>query len=425
MPINFCYLCLVCLICCTNFLGCKAQAQSNTIPFTANNYYSFIQKQNNNILNANHLNAFFETLYQQRTEKNKIINIIHIGDSHLQADFLSAVVRENFHQYFNNAGRGLIFPYKVAHTNEPYNFSTSSNITWQSKRCVFPDNPMPIGISGITLQTNQNNACITIKPRNPNAEINYNFDEITLFYNKTNSFDFVIKNEYNNIVSTINAQENYFNDTADCTSTIMLNNAASNITICTQNNNSIYQNQATIYGISLKKSNSGVRYNTVAVNGAMYTHYFQAAYFTKQTAQLNPHLIIISLGTNESLGGSYSNETFFSQISSLVSALEQENIGVKILLTTPADCFKNRNKTNQRMSEVKKQIVQYAQQYGYAYWDLYEIAGGQGSALNWKLNHLLQADGVHFTREGYELQGNLLFEAITKAYNNYVTSQHP
>ena len=43
-------------------------------------------------------------------------------------------------------------------------------------------------------------------------------------------------------------------------------------------------------------------------------------------------------------------------------------------------------------------------------------------AKSWTRNHLLRADGIHFTPEGYRLQGNLLHQALIKAYNEYVAT---
>ena len=82
---------------------------------------------------------------QQPIEKLLKVPIVHIGDSHLQTGVLTSVLRERLQMQFGNAGRGLVFPYQVAKTNEPVTFVSSSNVIWEAKRCVFPDRPMPIG----------------------------------------------------------------------------------------------------------------------------------------------------------------------------------------------------------------------------------------------------------------------------------------
>lgn len=45
------------------------------------------------------------------------------------------------------------------------------------------------------------------------------------------------------------------------------------------------------------------------------------------------------------------------------------------------------------------------------------------ACLNWSNGNYFQRDKIHFTQEGYILQGLLLHEAIIKSYNNYVETQ--
>src|SRR5215216_1585651 len=112
-------------------------------------------EEDNVIQNAAHLDDFLEELLQLKLTGKGKINIIHIGDSHIQADYMTDVVRRDFQTDFGNAGRGLIVPLRVAGTNEPANFRTSSANSWKVKRCVTPDYPLPIGIGGVTISTQQ------------------------------------------------------------------------------------------------------------------------------------------------------------------------------------------------------------------------------------------------------------------------------
>ena len=88
--------------------------------------YTFITPDRNRIENDAHLQPFFERLYQLKRSGEGQVNIIHLGDSHIQADFLTNVVRKNLQREFGNAGRGLVVPARVAGTNEPLNFRSSS-----------------------------------------------------------------------------------------------------------------------------------------------------------------------------------------------------------------------------------------------------------------------------------------------------------
>ena len=53
---------------------------------------------------------------------------------------------------------------------------------------------------------------------------------------------------------------------------------------------------------------------------------------------------------------------------------------------------------------------------------MYNVVGGNRHACkNWQEAGLMRPDHVHYMPEGYILQGNLLYEALIKAYNDYVT----
>ena len=127
---------------------------------------------------------FFKKLYEQKISNSRRISVLQIGDSHIQADFLSAMVRTDFQSDFGNAGRGIVVPLRIAGSNEPFNYKITSNVVCTSKRCVFVDNPMPIGIGGVTIETFNENTVFHIKtfdypPRN------YAFSRAGLFLNRT------------------------------------------------------------------------------------------------------------------------------------------------------------------------------------------------------------------------------------------------
>ena len=154
-------------------------ANAQRIDFTYKTYGLEVDTDNV-INNASHLDSFFESLYQLGQTGNRKVNIVHIGDSHIQADYMTSIIRRNFHRHFGNAGRGLIVPLRVARTNEPNNFRTASKVVWRSKRCVLPDQPLPIGIGGVTIETTDKGANLEITMND--LWLDYSFNSLTLFY---------------------------------------------------------------------------------------------------------------------------------------------------------------------------------------------------------------------------------------------------
>lgn len=397
----------------------SSRVMAQRVEFTYKTYGLEVDADNV-IQNAEYLDDFFESLYQLQLTNNGRVNIVHIGDSHIQADYLSSVVRRNFHRDFGNAGRGLIVPLNVAGTNEPNNFKTVSNTSWKSKRCVFPSQPLPIGIGGVTIETEDPNARLQIFMND--LWLDYSFNTLTLFYEKDDrSFGFSILDENGTELGTIDPQTQPLNKNF---STVEWNGRINSVNIQAVTSSPL-QSHALIYGIVLGNSMSGVLYHTIGVNGAKFSHYNQASRFAEQTIALEPDLFIISLGTNESLGYPHVDKTLPAQIEQLISTLGTANPDAKFLLVTPQDSFRNRNKINPGILEVRNQIIRYAVDNGLAFYDMYRAVGGEHSAKRWSDSNLLRADGVHLTRDGYEYEGNLFYHALMKGYNDYVPGRHP
>lgn len=382
--------------------------------------YGLEKDEDNVIQNAAHLDDFFEKLYQLKGTGKTKISIIHLGDSHIQADYLTAVVRKNIQFDFGDAGRGLIVPGRVAGTNEPANIRTSSTVNWNVKRCIYPNQPLPIGIGGITINTSQPDARLTVQMSDPFHD--YSFNTVTLFFQKDKtSFNFSIKDTTGQELGFMGpyTEEPFVNY-----SRITLSHAVNQITMQTLKSTE-EQRQATLFGIDFENSNDGVLYHAIGVNGAKYADYNAALYFAKQTQGLQPDLFIISLGTNESLGYPYIDRTFYQQINRLVVSLKEYNPQAKFILVTPPDSFRRKVKVNPGVEIIRQHIIQYAVENGLAFWDMYKALGGKNSAQAWRKEGLLRPDGVHFTKEAYEYQGNLLYNALMKSYNQYAPFRHP
>ena len=168
---------LIALMLICNCIGCSLNGQR--VSLSEYKSYSFVKDSLNVIKNDSALFPFYEELIKLKKDNVTIVSILHIGDSHLQADLLTALVRTKMQLTFGNAGRGLVVPLKVAKTNEPSNYVTSSTSVWQSKRCVFPNNPMPIGIGGVTINSSESNASLNVKTFNT-QDLDYSFNNATL-----------------------------------------------------------------------------------------------------------------------------------------------------------------------------------------------------------------------------------------------------
>lgn len=380
----------------------------------------FIQTDLNVIHNSVSLSAFYEKLYQVKKTKQSTLNIIQIGDSHTQADFASGTTRMLLQQEFGNAGRGLIFPGRVARTNEPSTIYSSSTGSWENKQIIYINQPMPIGIGAMTLRTTDSNASILLKTK-PIENLTYTFNKVTFFFQKDfSSYNLVVKDSIGQYLAYVGP---YTVEDSN-TSKILLPYSTNHIEFQTLQSTPS-QNQFILYGINLENNKPGLLYHAIGANGAKVKHYLEAAYFAEQTKELTPDLFIISLGANEAADHPYVDPKFLTQLDSLISNLKAKNPTTLFLLTIPADFYKKKTRRNPGVELVRNKLIDYADEHHYAYWDLYTVGGGSHSADLWKKNNLMQNDGVHFTKAGYQLQGSLLYEAIIKGYNEYVLYRYP
>jgi lysophospholipase L1-like esterase len=183
-------------------------------------------------------------------------------------------------------------------------------------------------------------------------------------------------------------------------------------------------------GTRLVQTFGEVNYTDMGVNGATcltFTHPERI----RQIAELKPELLILSFGTNESYNRRYDAAAHYRQMDELVTLLREALPGVPILLTTPPGSYDRGRRRrgvrtytiNPRVPTAAIAIRRYAADHQLAVWDLFDVAGGSRRACaNWTNARLMRPDHVHFFAEGYVLQGDLLYEALIKAYNDYVST---
>ena len=379
--------------------------------------YVFIRPDLNTIHNDSlSMTTFYQKLKDLKNGKRDRINIVHIGDSHIQADLFSGTIRQLMQLEFGNAGRGFVFPYRVAKSNEPPSYKTTSNVKWESKRNVFPDQYLPIGVGGFTIETHDTSASMSLLVKNQ-GELDYSFNKFTLFHEKgAGNFSYAVCDSLNCKIGTIDAQKA---GDSPYTSSVAFSTPMHQMMIrCIASDSGCSR----IYGMLLENGKAGILYSMIGVNGAEFRHYNLSQHFLEQLSYLKPDLVIISLGTNEGFGGGFDREDFERNMDTLVSGIRARNPGTEFLLTTPADSYRRSRKgriKNPNMTIARNTMIDFAENHHCAWWDLYGIMGGYGSMGKWYLAHLAARDRVHFSGTGYVIQGGLMYKAIHESYKHY------
>ncbi|MFZ9387913.1 MAG: GDSL-type esterase/lipase family protein [Chitinophagaceae bacterium] len=169
------------------------------------------------------------------------------------------------------------------------------------------------------------------------------------------------------------------------------------------------------------RDSSGIHYEVISINGARFETFNQSPAFLQQAIDLKPDLFIVSLGTNDAQVNSY-NETIFQQdLSQLLGNLKKASPASAILVTTTADSFKRGN-PNRELWNINIALMSYCTAQNIPVWDMYRVTNGFGSAWNWWRKGMLSPDGIHFTAQAYKVQGQLLYNALAKGYNSYISN---
>ena len=169
-------------------------------------------------------------------------------------------------------------------------------------------------------------------------------------------------------------------------------------------------------GISVNQAK--LKYYHTGINGASFLNLTPNEQIFERIKKLQPDLIIISLGTNDAQGN-YNAKNFRNQMNGFMDKVFAQISKPKIIFTLPPDTYKRR-RHNADVKKVCTEIKTYAQDNGFAWWDMYEVMGGDKSIVKWRNNSLASKDMIHFSPKGYMLQGYLFYQAIMRSYQNLV-----
>lgn len=378
--------------------------------------YPFIHLNQNKIHNDSlALKYFYNSLLKLKNDSVKIVSILHIGDSHIQADFFSGKLRQNYQLKYGNAGRGMVVPYRIAKTNEPSSYRFNSSTTFNNKKIISKKDSLKVGITGVSVQTQDSLAIINFKTFNQET-LNYSFSKITILSQpSSNQMQLQLLDKDFCEIKKID----FLTQNSTNLSVVNLASPTSEFYLKCYNPDSVKNMIFNAQGFILENDSSGVLYHAVGVNGAEFRHYNESPLFYEQLPILNPNLIIISLGTNDAYMPHFDTLAFIKNINNMVNSIKQQLPNASFLFTTPGDSYRKRKVKNANMHVAQNVIINFCNQNNYAYWDFYEIMGGFGSINKWFLSGLTSKDKLHFTRKGYELQGNILFKALENGLERF------
>jgi len=357
--------------------------------------------------------ASFQNLYSKFDEvifngKGQV-NIMHMGGSHIQAGVFSSSMRTKLQtiEAGLNSYRGFLFPFRVARTNNPSNYQVSYSGYWDYCKNTERKKDCTLGLSGMSVTTHDSLSSIKIKFNEafPQSEFTsllvycetdsmaFNIDANTEFIKEKIIHDgyieFIFNSEQDSLMLSIEKRENW-------------------------------QKQFTLYGLQFGNKLPGFAYHAIGVNGASVPSYLRCDLLENHVATVKPDLVIFSIGINDAYGTRFSPSQFKENYRQLINKIKRASPQVAILFTTNNDSYYRRRYVNRNGLLVEKAMYELAKEYDAGVWNLFSIMGGLGSIVDWQNYGLAKSDKVHFTSEGYELAGSMLFSALIKSYEYHI-----
>lgn len=416
---------------------------------------------------SNRLSTFFAKLDSLALWGDNEINIVHIGGSHIQAGVFPNRMRMNFSNILPGFGgeRGAIFPYSAARTNNPKNFEIHYSGEWKKCQNSRPPVTETLGMMGYTISTNDLNCSIGFNLNPEEFGSNWKFNKLRLFATigdkdlmpilvinndtipsvyEDSTFVFYLNNFAENGTialgkisdfdrlydkysqqSIVNSQQLIDNNQELITNNQQINDSleigleSDNIQnpteeYCTTNTNWKFS----IMGLLPENNFNGITYHSMGVNGASLPSWLRCEKFEQQMTFVKPDLAIMAVGVNDAnvTSGNFSKEIFKARYNQLLQKIYAANPNCAVIFITNNDCVVRVGRRsyglNKNTALVQQAMHELAEEHNGAVWDLYEIMGGFGSISVWNEVGLANKDRVHFLVPGYNLLGDMLYNAI-------------
>jgi len=376
--------------------------QSYYLLLDSNEYLSkfkFIQADKNMFEGAEDaLAPFYQKLLELRNGVRDQVVIYQIGDSHIQSGYFSGTARSSLQKYFGNAGRGLVFPLKLAGTNQPDDYKVTEAIGCSRL-------PAIRGVSGYSLSLGAK-AGFQLSTNNFFG-LDSRFSKLTALLSEPGT-EMVASNA---AVQKVKQQYPGYElravawDAPTGSAELRFNG-----------------NSTELHGLVLENAQPGLLYHSAGINGAGFYTLIDSPELFNQIKLLEPDLIVVSLGTNDAQG-TFREQVCKANLERFMNLLRQNCPNTSVIFTLPPDSHK-RGKHNTDIARVDKVITDYARANNCAWWDLGYVMGGKNSVQKWRKELMASKDLLHFTPKGYMLQGYLFYQAMIKSYKQF-SEGHP
>ena len=350
------------------------------------------------------------------------VSIMHIGGSHVQAGVFTQQFRDNLLSISPDliGGQYFVFPFSAGGTNNPTHFIVRSTGAWTyCRNAVRRETDKRMGLAGAAITTTDSLATISIMTREKSPTQyppRFDFNKVTLIgYSETE-----------NVVPVVGYDGTILqgqHDEWQSTYTFSLPDFTDSICILFDS----VPGEFTLTGVLLENNMPGISVHGVGVNGASVPSYLRCDDFERDLELIRPDLIIFGIGINDASENSFEKQAFKKNYDKLIQIIKRVNPDCALLFMTNNDSYKRAKGKKKKRYEVntnglivEEAFMEMGKTYNAAVWDQFDIMGGLKSMQDWENAGLAKKDKVHFTKEGYQLLGDLLYNALITKYIEHI-----
>jgi len=393
---------------CESLFG-QTWTQTNVTP------YPFIDTQANIIQVHNKvvLKPAFSKLVNAGKKK---MTILHLGDYQVQQGTYSTKCKSLLQSSFGYGGYGYFFANSTARITGVYNYQSFHSGKWIYAKNTekFPE--LPLGLTGVTSKTFDENAQIKIILNRQHIKSDYK--KLHIFCKRTHkSFDIkvITKSDSQKIDIYTFPKDSFTNE----------------IVIDLKSGESTYlfeikkrePNQVSfeLYGFSLEtETDKGILMHTIGNNGAGFSNVMRESMLRNDLNIYKPDLVLLDLGAYDFFTTDYEEMYIKRNIISLITVLKSAASKPCIILVSSQDQLKGKYSWD-ILAKYSLLLSNIAKTEKVGYYDWYRISGGNKSIKNWIDTGLALNNGRELTELGYQLKGSLLFQALKHTSNRLLS----
>lgn len=353
-----------------------------------------------------YFDEFFEALDGAMDEH---IRIVHYGDSQIEEDRVSGVIRDSLQTRFGGGGPGLVPALENYYT---LNISESCS-TSPARYMVYGPAEMRAGNNryGVMGQKARFDSTSTISffPVKSNSGPDRYFNRLTLL-TSGGSVYVSCKGQQQHLEASQDVRHVRF-ELPDSTTRVSVTFSGSH----------------DVYGVMLD-NDRGVSLDNIPMRGCSGTIFtgISSAQLSDFYTNENVRLIILQYGGNSVpyIKTEKSISQYRESIEKQINHIREQAPDARILFIGPSDMatsIQGKMQTYPHLQMMVDSLRVAANNAGAAYWDMYGAMGGSGSMVKWvkDVPALAGSDYVHFTPLGAEKMGSMLYESLMLYYEYF------